>query len=99
MNGDPVAAVVPKAPAQTRPPSTPAEPDWIGLYLQEDLGAGDITTDPLFPPTHKGAARMVARERALMAGGAHAVEVFRRLGATATPIVKDGAWADAGQAV
>jgi nicotinate-nucleotide pyrophosphorylase (carboxylating) len=77
----------------------PGSIDWIGLYLQEDLGAGDITSDPLFPPSHKGAARMVARERALMAGGAHAVEVFRRLGATARPLVKDGAWADAGQAV
>jgi nicotinate-nucleotide pyrophosphorylase (carboxylating) len=42
---------------------------------------------------------MVARERALMAGGRHAVEVFRRLGATATQLVKDGAWADAGHAV
>jgi nicotinate-nucleotide pyrophosphorylase (carboxylating) len=74
--------------------------DWIGLYLQEDLGPGvDVTSEPLFPPSHKGAARMVARERALMAGGPHAVEVFGRLGATATPLVRDGAWAEAGQAV
>ncbi|HUR25300.1 MAG TPA: carboxylating nicotinate-nucleotide diphosphorylase [Candidatus Thermoplasmatota archaeon] len=73
--------------------------DWIGLYLQEDLGAGDITTDPLFPASHQGSARLVARERALMAGGPHAVEVFGRLGAKATPLVRDGAWAEPGQAV
>jgi nicotinate-nucleotide pyrophosphorylase (carboxylating) len=42
---------------------------------------------------------MVARERALMAGGRHAVEVFRRLGAKATLLVKDGAWAEAGSVV
>jgi nicotinate-nucleotide pyrophosphorylase (carboxylating) len=75
------------------------EPDWIGLYLQEDLGAGDVTSEPLFPPGHQGAARMVAREAALMAGGRHAVDVFRRLGADATLLVQDGAWAEAGQAV
>lgn len=85
-------------PTQDQTPR-PAAIDWIGLYLQEDLGAGDVTSDPLFPPSHQGAARMLARERALMAGGRHAVEVFGRLGATATAIVKDGAWAEAGQAV
>jgi nicotinate-nucleotide pyrophosphorylase (carboxylating) len=89
-----------------------AGPDWIGLYLQEDLGAAagpdrdlaalagrDATSAPLFPASHRGAARMVARERALMAGGAHAVEVFHRLGATATVLVPDGQWTEAGQAV
>ena len=88
-----------RAPTDGQAAEHSGAPDWIGLYLQEDLGAGDVTSDPLFPPSHKGAARMVARERALMAGGRHAVEVFRRLGASATPLAKDGAWAEAGQAV
>lgn len=73
--------------------------DWIGLYLQEDLGEGDVTSEPLFSPTHQGAARLVARERALVAGTPHAVEVFRRLGATATVLIPDGHWADRGQAI
>lgn len=77
----------------------PAGPDWIGLYLQEDLGAGDVTSEPLFPPGHQGAARMVARERLLVAGAGHAAEVFGRLGARATVLVADGQWAEAGQAV
>jgi nicotinate-nucleotide pyrophosphorylase (carboxylating) len=42
---------------------------------------------------------MVARERALMAGGRHAVEVFARLGAQAEPLVPDGRWAEQGQDV
>jgi len=87
---EPVGASVPKAPA---------EPDWLGLYLQEDLGAGDVTSEPLFPPSHQGAARIVARERAVVAGGRHAVEIFRRLGATAQQLVADGQWAEAGQDV
>lgn len=79
------------------------EPDWIGLYLEEDLGprglAGDVTSAPLFPASHHGAARMVARERALVAGGRHAAEVFRRTGAAATVLVPDGAWAEPGTTV
>lgn len=73
--------------------------DWIGLYLQEDVGAGDVTSEAVFGPRELGAARMVARERALMAGGRHAVEVFHRLGATATQLVPDGTWAEAGATV
>lgn len=79
--------------------AVPGAPDWIGLYLQEDLGAGDVTSEPLFPQSHQGAAVLVARERALVAGGAHAVEVFRRLGAVAAVVVDDGRWVEPGQAV
>ncbi len=71
-------------------------PDWIGLYLQEDLGAGDVTSDSVFPTSHRGSARIVARERLFMAGGRHAVEVFRRLGAQAEAKVSDGSWAESG---
>lgn len=81
------------------PRRTPGEPDWIGLYLQEDLGTGDVTSGPLFPANHRGTARIVARERALVAGAVHAVEVFRRLGAAATVQVPDGQWAEAGTVV
>jgi nicotinate-nucleotide pyrophosphorylase (carboxylating) len=78
----------------------PAAPvDWLSLYLQEDLGAGDVTSDSVFPPSHRGTARIVARERALVAGSHHAVEVFRRLGAKARVLVPDGQWTEPGQAV
>ena len=73
--------------------------DWIGLYLEEDLGTGDITSNPLFPPEKQGAARIVARERALVAGTAHVAEVFRRLGVRSEVLVADGHWAEAGTTV
>lgn len=75
--------------------------DWLALYLAEDLGPDhrDVTSEPLFPPSHQGSARMVARERALVAGLRHAAEVFSRLGAKATVQVPDGQWAEAGATV
>ena len=74
-------------------------PDWIGLYLEEDIGPGDITGEALFDAKAMGRAHVVPRERALSAGGAHLVEVFRRRGATATLLVPDGRWVEAGTPV
>lgn len=73
--------------------------DWIGLYLEEDLGTGDITTDAAIPAGAQATARIVARERALMAGGAHVAEVFRRRGAKAEVLARDGTWVERGTAV
>lgn len=71
-------------------------PDWLGLYLEEDLGVGDITGEPLFPPGHRSRARLVARERAYLSGAPHAEEVFRRLGVDATERMNDGQWVEKG---
>ena len=73
--------------------------DWIGLFLEEDVGSGDITTDAIFTPREQGAARIVAREAALLAGIAHAREVFLRRGAHLEAFVSDGEWVEPGQAV
>lgn len=70
--------------------------DWLGLYLLEDLGAGDITTDAVFPAHHKIRARIVAREPLVVSGAAHAAEIFQRLGAAATVLAQDGARVKAG---
>jgi nicotinate-nucleotide pyrophosphorylase (carboxylating) len=67
--------------------------------MEEDVGGGDITANALFAASQRGAARVVARERLLVAGTAHAVELFRRLGATATPTGSDGRWVEAGATV
>jgi nicotinate-nucleotide pyrophosphorylase (carboxylating) len=74
----------------------PAVPDWIGLYLEEDIGPGDVTSDALLPPGHRGRARIVARERLLACGLRHAVDVFGRLGVAATARARDGDWVAAG---
>ncbi|MHB8632455.1 MAG: carboxylating nicotinate-nucleotide diphosphorylase [Thermoplasmatota archaeon] len=75
-----------------------AEPtvDWIGLYLLEDLGSGDVTTQALVAPDREGVAHIVAREPLVAAGVAVALELFQRLGATALPRVQDGTSVPAG---
>ena len=73
--------------------------DWIALYLEEDIGPGDITGESVFPKDVAGRARVVVRERALVAGGAHVADVFRRRGAKADLRVKDGTWVEAGAVI
>jgi nicotinate-nucleotide pyrophosphorylase (carboxylating) len=72
--------------------------DWLALYIEEDVGPGDITSRALFDK-EKGRARIVAREPAVVAGVAHAREVFRRLGADAEVTVADGIRVEAGTPV
>jgi nicotinate-nucleotide pyrophosphorylase (carboxylating) len=81
-------------------PKPQVEVDWVGVYLQEDLGhAGDVTSKALFPASAKGKARIVAKERLFLAGSSRAVEVFARLGAACPSVVPDGRWLDAGAEV
>lgn len=53
--------------------------DPIATALQEDIGAGDITTEFFVPESVQALGRIVARERAIVAGGETAAEVFRRV--------------------
>lgn len=53
--------------------------DPIGIALREDIGAGDVTTDFFVPAGLQALGRIIARERAIVAGGQTAAEVFRRL--------------------
>ncbi len=70
--------------------------DWIALYLEEDLGAGDLTSDGLPALRAEGEARMVTRQGGVVAGLRHAVDVFARLDVRAEAQVKDGATVEAG---
>jgi nicotinate-nucleotide pyrophosphorylase (carboxylating) len=56
---------------------TPTDP--IAIALREDIGAGDITTDFFVPDRLQALGRIIARERAIVAGGQTAAEVFRRV--------------------
>ena len=56
-----------------------AEADPIDLALHEDVGAGDITTALLVPADRRAQARILAREKAVIAGTMTAAEVFRRV--------------------
>lgn len=51
----------------------------IDLALQEDLSAGDITSDALLDPQLCGVATLVARESCVLSGSTVAAEVFRRV--------------------
>jgi nicotinate-nucleotide pyrophosphorylase (carboxylating) len=53
--------------------------DPIAAALAEDVGAGDVTTEFFVPPTRQALARIIARERAVVAGVDTAAEVFRRV--------------------
>jgi len=53
--------------------------DPIDVALREDIGDGDLTTDFFVPKNQRGNARIVARERAILAGTETAAEVFRRI--------------------
>jgi nicotinate-nucleotide pyrophosphorylase (carboxylating) len=54
-------------------------PDPIDIALREDIGDGDVTTDSFVPKNAHGFGRIVARERAIVAGAKTAAEVFRRV--------------------
>ena len=51
----------------------------IDLALREDIGAGDVTTALLVPPASRAQARILSREKAIIAGTMTAAEVFRRV--------------------
>ena len=53
--------------------------DPIDVALREDIGAGDITTDFFVPETLQALARIIAHEKAIVAGTNTAAEVFRRV--------------------
>jgi nicotinate-nucleotide pyrophosphorylase (carboxylating) len=53
--------------------------DPIGSALREDLGDGDTTTQFFVPPDLRALGRIVARERAVVAGTETTAEVFRRI--------------------
>jgi nicotinate-nucleotide pyrophosphorylase (carboxylating) len=58
--------------------SDPA-PDPIAIALREDIGNGDTTTEFFIPDGLRALGRIVARERAILAGVETAAEVFRRV--------------------
>ena len=53
--------------------------DPIEIALREDIGDGDVTTDFFVSKDQQATARIIARERAIVAGTDAAAEVFRRV--------------------
>src|SRR5213083_2161789 len=57
----------------------PRQYDPIAAALKEDIGDGDVTTDFFVPETLHATGRIVAREKAVVAGTGAAAEVFRQV--------------------
>ena len=75
--------------------------DPIGVALSEDIGQGDLTTDFFVSKNQQATARIVAHERATLAGTETAAEVFRRVDSVVeiTVVKNDGSEIDAGDSV
>ena len=58
---------------------TDREPDPIDIALREDIGKGDVTTQLVIPEDARARARVMSREKAVIAGTGPAAEVFRRV--------------------
>jgi nicotinate-nucleotide pyrophosphorylase (carboxylating) len=78
---------------------SPVDP--IDIAIREDIGEGDITTDFFVPENARALGRIVAREKAVVAGIETVAEVFRRIDPTLhiQSNRKDGAHVDSGDAV
>jgi len=65
----------------------------IELALQEDLGAGDWTTDSLIPPDHQSRGAILAQAEGILCGVEIAKRVFQRLDSSVrfTDALTDGA--------
>jgi nicotinate-nucleotide pyrophosphorylase (carboxylating) len=75
--------------------------DPIDVALREDIGDGDVTTDSFVSKNIRGIARIVARERAILAGTNTAAEVFRRVDSAlqVKAVRNDGSEINAGEDV
>jgi nicotinate-nucleotide pyrophosphorylase (carboxylating) len=75
--------------------------DPIAIALAEDIGAGDITTEFFVPETLRSGARIIAREKAIVAGSQTAVEFFQQVDPSInTEILRaDGAEVNAGDPI
>ncbi len=71
----------------------------VATALKEDIGRGDITSEATIPATTRALGRIVARQRATVAGLDVAREVFRQAGASWRSRAKDGEGVRPGQVV
>jgi nicotinate-nucleotide pyrophosphorylase (carboxylating) len=80
---------------------TDPAPDPVGIALREDLGAGDTTTQFFVPQELRALGKIIARERAIVAGTETAAEVFRRVDPTLTVEIlqPDGAALTGGETI
>ncbi len=65
-------------------------------WIRQDIPYLDLTTMVLGLSGEPARARLLLRERAVVCGLAEAAAVYRRLGASAEPVAREGEWAPPG---
>jgi nicotinate-nucleotide pyrophosphorylase (carboxylating) len=75
--------------------------DPIAVALNEDIGDGDITTELFVSETLRSAGRIIAREKAIIAGAGTAAEVFQRVDPSIhTEVIRrDGVQVEGGETI
>jgi nicotinate-nucleotide pyrophosphorylase (carboxylating) len=75
--------------------------DPIDVALREDIGDGDLTTEFFVPTNAQASAKIVVRERGVLAGARTAAEVFRRIDKNlrVSVLQEDGSEISAGESV
>ena len=71
----------------------------LDIALETDIGQGDITSNALFSKSHRTTAVIIAKDQGMLAGTGEAVYVFRKCGASAKALKRDGAWIKRGDTV
>ncbi len=71
----------------------------IHEFLKEDIRSGDITSELVVPEDEKAKAKIVCKERCVLAGISDAAEVFQELGAKVTAQLQDGRHSERGAVV
>jgi nicotinate-nucleotide pyrophosphorylase (carboxylating) len=74
---------------------------FLRTYLDEDIGAGDVTTNSIVPEKHASKARIVAKEDGVIAGNVFAAAVFMELDNRFLyeEVVKDGMYVKKGDVI
>jgi nicotinate-nucleotide pyrophosphorylase (carboxylating) len=87
--------------AHSPAPMIPNGYDPIAAALKEDIGDGDVTTDFFVPETLHATGRIVAREKAVVAGTGAATEVFGQVDPSTEVEIscRDGENVDAGDVI
>ncbi len=71
----------------------------LEVFLEEDLGFGDLTTELLLPPEMQAKAWVKAKERGIVAGVQEAVLLFELEGVEVAESLSDGGAVEPGDAV
>jgi nicotinate-nucleotide pyrophosphorylase (carboxylating) len=81
----------------TKTDRRPLREEQLRVFLLEDLGYGDITSEALIPPEQRARARLFFKEPGVAAGLEEASVIFTMLGCEVKHLERDGNWVPPGK--